>query len=134
MKAILNGLPNAIKTKVDKCSSTKGMWDKLQDLHSKGEFTMFASQEDDRKQEGNPEPIKEVENKSEDIKAKEDLEDEENKDDFEEYLMAKLVAALEEISSLKKENEDLKKQLDTDDHSLGKTRKEVDLFKLQVQK
>ncbi len=33
MKATLNGLPDAIKTKVEKCSSEKGMWDKLQDLH-----------------------------------------------------------------------------------------------------
>ncbi len=94
---------------------------------------MTASQEDDGKQEGNPKPIKEVENKSEDTKAKEDLEDEENKDDFEEDLMVKLVFSLEDISGLKKENEELKKKLQDGDHSLDKTRKEVDLFKLQVQ-
>ena len=39
---------------------------------------MTTSQEDDGKQEGNPEPILEAEDKSDNIKAKEYLEDEEN--------------------------------------------------------
>ena len=47
--------------------------------------------------------------------------------------MAKLVVALEEISSLRKENKELKKQAQDGDHDLDKTRKEVDLLKLQVQ-
>ena len=42
---------------------------------------MTTSQEDDGKLEGNPKPIKESENKSDDIKAQEDLEDEEDKDE-----------------------------------------------------
>ena len=67
-KANLSGLPDAIKAKVEKCSSTKGMWDKLQGLHSKGSLTMTSSQEDDGKKEGNPKPIKEVGNKNDDIK------------------------------------------------------------------
>ena len=94
IKAILSGLPDAIKAKVEKCSLAKGMWDKLQDLHSKGALTMTSSQEDDCVQEGNPKPIKEAKNKSEDIKTKEDLEDEENEEDFTKDLMEKLVAAL----------------------------------------
>ena len=44
--------------------------------------------------------------------------------------MEKLVALLEYISSLKKENEELKKQSQDGDHDLDKTRKEVDIFKL----
>ena len=83
MKAILNWLPDSIKNNLGKCSSAKGIWDKLHDLHSKGALTMTTSQEDDGKQEGNPEPIMEAENKNDDIKAKEDLEDEENEKDFE---------------------------------------------------
>ena len=78
MKAILNGLPNSIKNNLGKCSSTKGIWDKLHDLHSKGALTMTISEEDDGNQEGNLEPITEAENENDDIKAKEDLEDEEN--------------------------------------------------------
>ena len=53
-KAILNGLPDSIKNNLGKCSSTKGIWDKLHDLHSKGAFPMTISQEDDGNQEENP--------------------------------------------------------------------------------
>ena len=66
--------------------------------------SLKRSFEDVEKEERNIEPIKEDENKNEDIKTKEDLEDEENEED----LKAKLVASLEEISSLKRENEELK--------------------------
>jgi len=52
----LNGLPNSIKAILEKCSSTKDMWDKLHDLHSKGALTMTSSQNDDGKKEGNPNP------------------------------------------------------------------------------
>jgi len=83
MKAILNGLPDSMKANFEKSSSTKGIWDKLHGLHSKGALTMISSQENEGKQEGNLEPIKEVEDKSDNIKAKEDLEDEENEKDFE---------------------------------------------------
>lgn len=89
---------------------------------------MTYIQEYDGKQEGNIEPIKEYENNNDDIKTKEDLEDEN-----EEYLKEKIVLSLDEISSLKKENEELKKKSHDGDHNLNKTRKEVDLFKLQVQ-
>ena len=82
MKAILNGLPDSMKANLEKCSSTKGIWDKLHDLHSKGALTMTSSQEDDGNQEGNPKPIQEFENKNDDIKAKEDLEEEESKEDL----------------------------------------------------
>jgi len=51
VKAILNGLPNSIKNNLEKCSSAKGIWDKLHDLHSKGALTMTTSQEDDGNQE-----------------------------------------------------------------------------------
>ena len=105
IKAILSGLLDPIKGKVVKCSSAKDMWDRLQDLHSKGTLTMTSNQEDDGKQEGNLEPIKKAENKSEDIKTKEDLEDEENEED----LMEKLITSIEEISKLKKGNEELKR-------------------------
>ena len=105
--------------------------DKLHDLHSKGALTMTSSQEDDGKQEGNPKPIKEVENKNDDIKDKEDLEEEENKEGFEEDLLNKLMASVEEINGLKKENEELKKK--AQDGSQDKTRKEVDFVKIQVQ-
>ena len=54
MKAILNGLPNSVKANFKRCSSTKVIWDKLHDLHSKGVLTMISSQEDDGKQEINP--------------------------------------------------------------------------------
>ena len=82
MKAILNGLPDSMKANFEKCSSTKGIWDKIHDLHSKGASKMISSQENDGNHEGNQEPIKEGEGKSDNIKAKEDLEDEENEEDF----------------------------------------------------
>ena len=47
MKANLNGLPDSIKKNLEKCSSAKGIWDKLHYLHSKGALTMTTSQEDD---------------------------------------------------------------------------------------
>jgi len=40
MKEILNGLPYSIKANLEKCSSAKGIWDKLHDLHSKGTLIM----------------------------------------------------------------------------------------------
>ena len=43
VKEILNGLPNSVKNNVGKCSSAKGIWDKLHDLHSKGALTMTTS-------------------------------------------------------------------------------------------
>ena len=49
IKYILCGFPYPIKAKVDKCSSTKFMWDKLQDLHSKGVLIMTCNQEDNEK-------------------------------------------------------------------------------------
>ena len=131
MKAILNGLPYSIKKNLGKCSSAKGIGDKLHDLHSKEALTMTTSQEDDGNQEGNPEPIIEAKNENDDIKAKEDLEDEENEEDFEEDLLTKLMVAIEEINNLKNENEELKKKAQVGDQN--KTRKEVDLVKLQVQ-
>jgi len=79
----------------------------------------------------NPEPIKEGEDKSDNIKAKQDLDDEENEEYFEEDLFTKLMAAIEEINNLKNENEELKKKAQVGDQD--KTRKEVDLVKLQVQ-
>ncbi len=129
MKTILNGMSNSIKANLEKCSSAKGIWDKLHDLHSKGALTITTSQEDDGKQEGNSEPIKEAENKNDDIKGKEDLEEEERKEDFED-LLTKPIVAMEEINSLKKEKEELKKKVQGGDQH--KTRKEADLFKLQV--
>lgn len=47
--------------------------------------------------------------------------------------MAKLLTSLEEISSLKKENEEVKKKSQYDDYDLDKKRKEFDLLKLQIQ-
>ncbi len=79
MKAMLNGLLDSIKANLGKCSSAKGIWDKIHNLHSKGVLTITSSEEDDGKKNGNPEPIKEVENKNDDIKAKEDVEEEERK-------------------------------------------------------
>lgn len=70
MKAILNGLPDSMKANFEKCLSTKFIWDKLHDLHSKGVLTMIFSQENDGKQEGNPWPIKDGEDKSDNIEAK----------------------------------------------------------------
>ena len=116
MKAILNGLPDSIKNNLGKCSSTKGIWDKLHDLHSKGALTMTISQEDDGNQVGNLEPI---------------IEDEENEKDFVEDLLAQLMAAMEEINNLKKEIQELKKITLAGDQD--QTREKVDLIKLQVQ-
>lgn len=45
--------------------------------------------------------------------------------------MTKLITSKEEINSLKKENEALKKKVQNGDQD--KTRKEVELFKIQVQ-
>lgn len=92
---------------------------------------MIYSQENDGKQEGNWEPIKEAEDKSDNIKAKQDLEDEDNEEDFEEYLLTKLMAATEEINNLKNENEELKNKVQVGDQD--KTGKEVELDKLQLQ-
>lgn len=36
IKKILSGLPNPINVKVEKCLSAKKLWEKPQDLHSKG--------------------------------------------------------------------------------------------------
>lgn len=69
MKSILNGLPDSMKANFEKCLSTKGIWDKLHDLHSKGALTMISSQENNGKQEGNLEPMKAVEDKRDNIKA-----------------------------------------------------------------
>ena len=124
MKAILNGLPNSVKANFEKCSLAKVIWDKLHDLHSKGALTMISSQEDDGKQEISPKSVKEVEGKRDENKAKEDLEDEENKEDFEEDLLNKLMASMEEINSLKRENEELKKKVQDGDQD--KARKEVE--------
>jgi len=104
MKAILNGIPDFVKNNLGKCSSVKGIWDKLHDLHSKGALKIFSNRENDRKQKENPEPVKEAEDKIDDIKAKEDLENEENEKDFVEDLMPKLMASMQEIINLKKEN------------------------------
>jgi len=120
MKAILNGLPDSMKANFE-----------LHDLHSKGALTMISSQGNDGKQEGNPKPIKEAEDKSDNIKAKEDPENEENEVDFEEDLLTKLMVAIEEINNLKNKNEERKKKAQVGDQD--KTRKEVDLVKLQVQ-
>ena len=46
MKIILDGLPDSMKANLEKCSSAKGIWDKLHDLHSKGPLTMISSQEE----------------------------------------------------------------------------------------
>lgn len=40
MNAILNGIPDSIKIKMEKCLAAKGMWGKLHDIHSKEELTM----------------------------------------------------------------------------------------------
>ena len=101
-KTILDGLRNSMKAIFEKCLSAKGIWDKLYDLHSKGALTMISGQEDDGKQEKNPKPIKETEYKRDDIKAKEDREDEENKEGFEEDLLTKLITAIEEIKNFEK--------------------------------
>ena len=58
------------KANFEKCSSTKVIWDKLHDLHSKGALTIISSQEDDGKQERSPEFVKEVKDKRDDNKAK----------------------------------------------------------------
>ena len=94
-KTILNGLPDSVKKNLRKYSSAKDIWDKLHDLHSKGALTMTISQEDDGNLERNPEPIIEAKNENDDIKAKEDLEDEENEKYFEEDILAKLMATME---------------------------------------
>ena len=69
IKAILNGLPDSMKANFERCSSAKGIWDKLHDLHSKRALTLISSQENDGKQ-GNLEPIKDTEDESDNIKAK----------------------------------------------------------------
>ena len=130
-KAILNGLPNSIKNNLGKYSLAKGIWDKLHDLHSKGALTKTTSEENYGKQEGSPEPIKEAENKNDDIKIVADQKDEENEKDFVEELLARLMTVMEENNNLKKENEALKKIAPIGDQD--QTRKKVDLIKLQVQ-
>ena len=92
---------------------------------------MISSQEDDEKQERSPESINKDEDKRDDNKAKEDLEDEENKEYFEEDLLNKLMSSMGEINCLKKENEELKKK--AQDGNQDKKRKEVDFVKFQVQ-
>jgi len=131
MKAILNALPDSIKSNLGKCSSTKGIWDKLHDLHSKGALTMTISQEDDGNLDRNPKPVKEAEHGNDDVKAEADLEDKENEKDFVEELLAQLMNAMEEIDNLEKENEEFKKTALVGNQD--QTRKKVDLIKLQVQ-
>ena len=130
IKAILNGLLDSVKKNLGKYSSTKGIWNKLHDLQSKGALTITISQEDDGNLEGNPDPIIEAEHENDDIKSKIDLEDEDNEKDFVEELLTQLMTAMEEIKNLKKENEELKKT--TLVGIQDQTRKKVDLIKLQV--
>jgi len=92
---------------------------------------MISCQENDGKQEENPRPVKEAEDKIDDIKAKEDLENEEIEKDFVEDLLTKVMAGMEEIINLKKENGELNKKALAGDQD--QTRKKVDLVKLQVQ-
>ena len=92
---------------------------------------MISSQDDDEKQERSPESVNEDEDKGDDNKAKEDLEDKQNEENFKEYLLNKLMSSMEEISNLKKENEKLKKKVQYGNQD--KTRKEVVFVKLQVQ-
>jgi len=94
-------------------------------------LTIISNQENDGKEEGNPEAIREAEDKINNIMAKNYLEDEENEEDFKEDILSKLMAARKDINNLKRENEELKKKAQVDDQE--KTRKEVDLIKLQVQ-
>lgn len=131
MKETLNGLPNSVKKNLRKYSLAKGIWDKLHDLHSKGALTMTISQEDDGNLERNLEPIIEAENKNDNIKAKADLEYEENEKDFVEEILAQVMTAMEEINNLKNENKEIKKIALVGDQD--QTRKKVDLIKLQVQ-
>ena len=70
-------------------------------------------------------PLRKLKKNSKDIKTKEDLEDEENEEYFTKYFKTKLIISLEKINSLKKENEELKKQSQDGDHDVDKTRKEV---------
>lgn len=128
IKTFLSSLLDPIKVKMKKYSSTEGLWENLQDLHSKGLLLMTSNIEDGGKERKDNQESKEVDK---DTKSKEDLEDEENEEDPKKDLKAKLEVALEEISVLKRENEELKKQVQ--DVDLDKTKEEVDLFKLQVQ-
>lgn len=75
MESISNGLPDSMKANFEKCSSAKGICDKLHDIHSKGALTMISNQENDGKIERNPKPIKEGGGKSDNVRAKEYLED-----------------------------------------------------------
>lgn len=96
------------------------LWENLQDLHSRG-LLLITSNNDSQEHQDYPEPENIVESKVEDTKSNEDLEDEKN---FKEDLKGELVAALEEIKRLKKENEEL-------NHDLNKSKEEVAHLKLQ---
>ena len=91
MDFISEGLPNPVREKVGKCSSSKEIWDKLHDIY-------FS-------------PIVDSENSKEDV----DTDREElcspcqNNSEDEEYIITKeLISALDE---LREENKSLKKEL-----------------------
>lgn len=95
MSTILSSLSDPIKVKKEKCSSTKELWENLQNLHSKGLLPITSDLEDDgQEHKDNHEPKKAAENKIEDTKSKENLEDEENSQVKNEVLNGDLVGAL----------------------------------------
>lgn len=134
-KDILNGLPNPIKVKLEKCSSTKYIWENIQDLHSKGLLVKISDQQDSSKElKDNLELENTTENKDEGTNyINEEDEEEKSELEIEIDLKTKFVASLEEICNLKNENEEIKKWVQNGDHDLDKTNEEVVLFKPQLQ-
>lgn len=117
MKAIMSTLSDLVKVNIGQCSSTKSLWEGLHKIYTK-EFA-FVLAIPDPKHKINHES-KEVDEGTNCIKKDDDENNYEVK--FEIDLKEKLVAALKEISKLKKENEEFKAQVYHVDHDLDKTK------------
>lgn len=95
---------------MEKCLSIKEIWEYLQDLHSKGSMVVTSNQEYVAKK-NKDEPDKTFENKDEGKNCIKEDNEEISKVDIEIDLKTELIDSLEEISNLKRENEELKKQV-----------------------
>jgi hypothetical protein len=102
MDFILEGLPDPVKDKVEKCSSTKNLWDKLHNLYSKRSHNITE-----------PEHIKEdVGTEREGICSS--CQTYSGEEECEEGIVdseAELISALSELNKERRENKSLKEEL-----------------------
>jgi hypothetical protein len=105
MDFILEGLPNSVKDKVGKCSSTKELWDKIHNIYFKESHIIVEPEHDNHNKEDD-------EGKQEEKCSLCQTESEEEYCevgivDFED----ELISSLSEINKERRENKSLKEEL-----------------------